>query len=334
MLDEHEPTNTRHPRQRSKPGGYAAAAGLAPLVAAIVVWALNRVLPNVDPDLDLKIYPLVLEATFVAALVFGVAGWLWKGFQPTARSYGPLWTAAICLVCVWDLATTKWALLPMPYFPGPELVLQGLIDDRWILLESAVSSLKLVLSGYVLGVLAGLASGVLMGWFKQARYWGMPMMKVVGPIPATAFVPLAMLAFDDAFLSGIALIGLAVWFPVTMLTISGIANVPSSYFDVARTLGAKPGYLIFRVALPAAMPSVFIGLFMGMGAAFLTLVVAETVGVRSGLGWYFKMQKDYFEYAKVYAALFIMAVFFSGLMTLLFKVRDRVLGWQKGVIRW
>ena len=143
-----------------------------------------------------------------------------------------------------------------------------------------------------------------------------------------------MLLFDNPYYSGAAIIALAVWFPMTMLTSSGIANVPASYFDVARTLGAGRRYLVFRVAVPAAMPNVFIGLFMGMCAAFLTLIVAETVGVRAGLGWYFKMQRDYFEYAKVYAATIIMAVFFSGLMTLLFKVRDRVLGWQRGVIRW
>jgi NitT/TauT family transport system permease protein len=82
------------------------------------------------------------------------------------------------------------------------------------------------------------------------------------------------------------------------------------------------------------MPSIFLGLFMGLGASFLTLIVAETVGVRAGLGWYLKWQQGYVEYAKVYAALVIMAIFFSGLMTLLFAVRDRVLGWQKGVIRW
>ena len=58
---------------------------------------------------------------------------------------------------------------------------------------------------------------------------------------------------------------MAVWFPVTMLTSSGIANVPVSYLDVARTLGAGRRYLIFRVAIPAAMPSIFLGLFMGLG---------------------------------------------------------------------
>ena len=119
-----------------------------------------------------------------------------------------------------------------------------------------------------------------------------------------------------------------------MLTSSGIANVRLSYLDVARTLGAGRLYLIFRVAIPSALPNIFVGLFMGLGASFLTLIVAETVGVKAGLGWYLAWQQGYAEYAKVYAALLIMAVFFSTLMTLLFKVRDRVLKWQKGVIKW
>jgi NitT/TauT family transport system permease protein len=119
-----------------------------------------------------------------------------------------------------------------------------------------------------------------------------------------------------------------------MLTASGIANVRVSYLDVARTLGAGRAYLVFRVAIPAALPSIFIGLFMGLGASFLTLIVAETVGAKAGLGWYIDWAKIWADYAKVYAALAIMAVFFSAIMTVLFKVRDRVLVWQKGVIKW
>src|SRR5436309_3520441 len=135
-------------------------------------------------------------------------------------------------------------------------------------------------------------------------------------------------------LSAAALIALAVWFPVTMLTASGISNTRASYLDVARTLGANQRYLIFRVAIPAALPSIFVGLFMGLGASFLTLVVAESVGVKSGLGWYVSWAQGWAEYGKVYAALIIMAAFFSTIMTLLFKIRDRMLVWQKGVIKW
>jgi NitT/TauT family transport system permease protein len=119
-----------------------------------------------------------------------------------------------------------------------------------------------------------------------------------------------------------------------MLTASGISNTRASYLDVARTLGAGRAYLIFRVAIPAAVPNIFIGLFMGLGASFLTLVVAESVGVKSGLGWYVSWAQGWAEYGKVFAALIIMAGFFSTLMTLLFKIRDRILVWQKGIIKW
>ena len=126
-----------------------------------------------------------------------------------------------------------------------------------------------------------------------------------------------MVLSPSATLSAVGLIALAVWFPVTILTASGISNTRASYFDVARTLGAGRAYLIFHVAIPAAMPSIFIGLFMGLGTSFLTLVVAETVGVKSGLGWYVSWAQGWAEYGKVYAALIIMAAFFSTIMTLL-----------------
>ncbi len=321
----------------------SAVAALAPCAAALVALAVHRFLPDAPAQpsswidgvsLWLRPYPLVLEALLAGSLLVAVLQLVWPRLRATVEHYGPLTAGAIVVTTVWDLSTLKMAWFPMPYFPGPDLVLASMVNDRAILLDSTYRSLRLLLSGYVLGASAGLVSGMLMGWFRRVRYWGMPVLKVLGPIPATAFVPLAMVLFSNAFFAGAALIGLAVWFPVTMLTTSGIVNVPVSYFDVARTLGAGRAYLIFRVALPAALPSVFIGLFMGLGASFLTLIVAETVGVKSGLGWYLKWQQGYAEYANVYAALVIMAVFFSSLMTLLFKLRDWVLGWQKGLIRW
>jgi len=250
------------------------------------------------------------------------------------RHMWPIFTAAILSIGFWDIITSGLRLLPLPYFPGPAAVLRSLISDRALLLDSTWHSLVLLLSGYTLGVIVGLVSGVCIGWSSSVRYWGMPLLKVVGPIPATAWIPLAMVVAPSAIVSAAGLIALAVWFPVTMLTASGISNTRASYLDVARTLGAGRAYLIFRVAIPAAVPNIFIGLFMGLGASFLTLVVAESVGVKSGLGWYVSWAQGWAEYGKVFAALVIMAGFFSSVMTLLFKIRDRMLVWQKGIIKW
>src|SRR5207237_349758 len=209
-----------------------------------------------------------------------------------------------------------------PYFPGPAAVLRSLISDRVLLLDSTWHSLALLLSGYMVGVLVGLISGTCIGWSTPIRYWGMPMLKIVGPIPATAWIPLAMVVSPSAIVSAAGLIALAVWFPVTMLTASGISNTPASYLDVARTLGAGRAYLIFRVAIPAAVPNIFIGLFMGLGASFLTLVFAESIMVKSVLGWYVSWVEGWAEYGKVYAAPIILDAFFLTVRTLPRTIRD------------
>ena len=108
----------------------------------------------------------------------------------------------------------------------------------------------------------------------------------------------------------------------------------AAYYDIARTLGARPSFLILRVAIPAALPSVFVGLFMGLGVSFSVLIVAEMMGVKAGLGWYLQWAQGWAAYSNMYAALLVMALMCSGLITLLFRFRDRLLAWQKGLLTW
>lgn len=303
-----------------------------PVVAGVAL-AVHRWVPDAEPTPLSSHYPTLLMIFGTLGAVAAVLQLVWLGCRQWIASRAPLVAAAVLVVCAWDCVTLKFALLPLPYFPSPEQILSALVADRGPLFEATWRSLLLLSEGYFCGVIAGLISGVLIGWSLPVRYWGMPILKVVGPIPATAWIPLAIVVFPGAG-SAIALIALAVWFPVTMLTSSGVANTRASLLDVARTLGASRWYLVFRVAIPAAMPSIFIGLFMGLGSSFLTLAAAESVGVKTGLGWYVQWARDWAEYGKVYAALLVMAAFFSTIMTVLFKLRDRVLVWQKGVIKW
>jgi NitT/TauT family transport system permease protein len=321
-------------RARLAKSARAALIVLAPPAAALLALAIHRFVPSQQSALPTRVYPLLLQVLLGASLVLAVVYAVVPPLRPWIRPNAPLLAGGFVWLGMWDLMTLKLNLMPLPYFPGPDVVFQGMLDDRIILLDSTYHSLKLLLTGYFAGVVAGVISGVLIGWFRIVRYWGMPAIKLIGPVPATALIPLAMVLFANAFFSGAALIAWSVWFPVTMLTASGIASVPVSYLDVAETLGARPSYLIFRVAIPSALPTIFVGVFMGLLVSFLTLCVAETVGVKNGLGYYVKWQQGYAEYGKVFGALVIMGVFFSSLLTLLFKVRDWVLVWQKGVIQW
>ena len=307
-----------------------AALPLATLIALGVHLAFGKNEPAVNP----RSYTNFLLGVFALALIGVILQLFWVGLRRWMSHNCPLFAGGILILTLWEYATSGLRLLPLPYFPSPAGVLHALLFDWKLLLESTWASLLVLLSGYALGVAVSLVTGVCIGWYPIARYWGMPLLKIIGPIPATAWVPLAMVLSPSGGASAIGLVALAVWFPVSMLTISGIANTRASYLDVARTLGANQWFLIFRVAIPAAMPSIFIGLFMGLGTSFLTLIVAETVGVKSGLGWYLQWAQGWAEYTKVYAALAIMAVFFSTIMTILFKLRDRVLVWQKGTIKW
>jgi NitT/TauT family transport system permease protein len=307
---------------------------LAVPVGACIALAIHFFVPKKEVVPPTHYYPLVLSVILGLGVLGAVLYPFFAGLRKRMRHMCPILGVATMTAGMWELVTSCLGLLPLPYFPGPEGVFGSMVSDYKLLFDSTWHSLVLLTSGYALGVAIALITGVTIGWFGHARYWGMPLLKIVGPIPATAWIPLAMVLAPSALFSAIGLIALAVWFPVTMLTASGITNTRASYLDVARTLGARQAYLIFRVAIPAALPNIFIGLFMGLGTSFLTLVVAENVGVKSGLGWYVSWAQGWAEYGKVYGALIIMAAFFSTIMTVLFKVRDRVLVWQKGVIKW
>jgi NitT/TauT family transport system permease protein len=253
---------------------------------------------------------------------------------PHLQRLAPWMLALALLVGAWEMVTAKLGFLPMPFFPPPQALLEVIVDDRLRLAEGVLASLRLLAGGYFLGAALGFAVGVAMGWSRAVGYWIHPVLRLVGPLPATAWLPLAFFAFPSSHSASTFLIALATGFPVTVLTWSGVASVNRAYYDVARTLGASQSFLILKVTIPAAMPHVFVGLFMGLGNSFAVLVIAEMLGVKAGLGWYLQWAQGWAAYANMYAALLIMALIFSGLITLLFRVRDRLLAWQKGLVRW
>lgn len=273
---------------------------------------------------------LAMGATQLLAVA---GGW----FVPRLARLGRLapWLVALALaIAAWEIATAKLDLLPLPFFPSPQAFVEVYTDDWRRLGDSLLNSVLLLLRGFAIGAVVGFVIGVALGWSPKVGYWIHPIMRVVGPLPATAWLPLAFFVFPTSGSASTFLIALATAFPLAVLTWSGVAGVQTAYYDVARTLGANSRFLILKVAIPAALPHVFVGLFMGLGSSFAVLVVAEMLGVKSGLGWYLQWAQGWAAYANMYGALLVMALMCSALITLLFRLRDRLLAWQKGLVKW
>jgi len=322
--------------ERSKPS--ARIFWLQGVVAA-VVWFVAALLIVYLPNAT-RLWPMTQGLANLCLIMTGlillavVAGRWSQRVVTRTHTLGPWLIALPILLTIWELLTAKFGVLPVPFFAPPQALLDVYVEDWPRLADSLFHSAILLGSGVAVGALTGFIAGVAIGWSRSIGYWLHPVLRILGPVPSTALLPLCFFLFPSSWSASVFLIALATWFPVTVLTWSGVSSVDKAYYDVARTLGAKQGFLIFKVAIPAALPHVFVGLFMGLGASFSTLVVAEMMGVKSGIGWYLQWAQGWAAYANMYAALLIMALACSGLISALFLIRDRLLAWQEGAMKW
>lgn len=246
----------------------------------------------------------------------------------------PFLAGIILFLNLLNIATEKLALFPVLYFPTLDRVFGTLFEDRALIAKCVGYSSGILISGVLGGLIVGFITGVGVGFSKTLSYWISPLVRILGPIPSTAWIPILLVAFPSARAASAFIIGLSVWFPTVVLTSSGISNVKNSYFEVAATLGSGSYQRILRIGIPAAMPSIFLGLFNGICGSFLALMTAEMIGAKYGIGWYVNWEKEMMAYSNVYAGLIVIAVLFYLIITILFKIRDKVLVWQKGVIKW
>lgn len=142
-----------------------------------------------------------------------------------------------------------------------------------------------------------------------------------------------MVVSTSLFGGAVFIIALGSWFAVTVASMTGISNVDKDFFEAARTLGAKERQLVFRVAIPHAMPSILQGCTQAMSSACTAIMVAEMMGVKAGLGWYMTWAKSWASYDKMFAALFVICFIFTVVTKILDLIKRRVLRWQNGVVK-
>ena len=307
-----------------------------PIAGILLAIIVQTALPDnpLHPAPTKHYYSALLAALLALAAVLFVLSFFSRKFGEKLAHKGAFYFGAAVLVAVINLVTAKLALLPVIFFPSYDNILAVFVEQTPLLLKCIGFSFRLLILGALWGVGAGFVTGVFLGFSKKVYYWINPYIKLIGPIPATAWIPLVLTTFPTPLGASIFIIALAVWFPVQLMTSSGIQNTSKVYFEVGRTLGAGTFFQVFRIAVPAALPNIFQGVFNGICAAFIALMTAEMFGAKYGIGWYISWQKAMMMYSGVYAGLIMIALFCTIIITALFKVRSKFLSWQKGLIKW
>jgi NitT/TauT family transport system permease protein len=172
-------------------------------------------------------------------------------------------------------------------FPTPLQVLAGAkeLADDGTLWEHIGASLFRVGAGFFIAVAFAVPLGLWMGWVKAAYVTLNPLFQMLRPISPIAWIPLAILWFGVGDVSPIFLIFLASVFPMIVQTVSGVHTIERRYLWAAANFGVSRATLFRRVVIPAVLPQIIVGMRIGLGVAWLVVVAAEMIALRSGLGY-------------------------------------------------
>jgi NitT/TauT family transport system permease protein len=172
-------------------------------------------------------------------------------------------------------------------FPTPWAVLTG----TWELLEDGTlwrhigASLMRVGAGFGLAVCVGVPLGLWMGWVRSAYRTLNPLFQILRPISPIAWIPIAILWFGVGDASPIYLIFISSVFPMVVQTTVGVHTIEKRYLRAAENFGVSRQRLFRQVVLPAVLPQIIVGMRIGLGVAWLVVVAAEMIALRSGLGY-------------------------------------------------
>lgn len=195
------------------------------------------------------------------------------------------------LFAFWQFATAnRWTrLIPTPYEVAEymwDFAFGGIYDDAFsaTLHVHLLASMSRVYGGFILAAAAAIPLGLMIGRIAVVRQLLDPFFQLLRPIPVTAWLPLSMIFFGLGPKSAFSLVFLGAFYPILLNTVFGVRSVDPRLFEAASMLGCSGSAMFRKVVLPAALPSIFTGLRLGLGLAWFVIVVGEMTGVPQGLG--------------------------------------------------
>lgn len=200
--------------------------------------------------------------------------------------------------------------VPSYILPSPVEVAASLIEmaGSGQLFDSEVASLFRVTWGFYLAVATAVPMGLMMGRIRVVRDVLNPFIQFLRPISPLAWIPMALMWFGIGDRPAIFLIYLSVFFPMVVFTVSGVAGIKATYLRVAENFGLKGLDLYMKVILPGALPDILVGLRITLGTAWLVIVAAEMIAVKSGLGYLIIDARNSLRMDKVVAGMLVIGL--------------------------
>ncbi|GAA2375048.1 ABC transporter permease [Catellatospora methionotrophica] len=225
-----------------------------------------------------------------------------------------------------------WALAAAGLqFPTPaEVAVQaGRMAADGTLLDDAVASLLRVLTGFVLGSAAAIVVGFLMGWYAVARGLFEPWIQFFRTIPPLAMLPLVLVLLGIDETPKVFVIFLAAFLSCVISTYQGVVSVERTLINAARVLGAGDATVFARVVVPASTPFILVGMRVGLGAAWATLVAAELLAAQEGLGHRMQTAQLYYDLPTIFVGIVSIGVLGLLMDRALLLGGNRLTRWQE-----
>jgi len=242
----------------------------------------------------------------------------------------------LLVILIWQ-GFSSIQLIPSYKLPSPAEIILGFKDllivgvpPGNLLHNHVLFSLYRVALGYVVAALLAIPLGLLMGWSPVLLRMTRSLFEVVRPIPPLAWIPIAILWFGIGIKSAAFIIFLGAFFPILLNTISGVLSIQPILVEAARTLHAEEKDIFLKVLLPGAIPSIFVGMRIGIGIGWMTLVAAEFTGVKEGygLGYMIMTARDIQRPDEILAGMLVIGVIGLLIDIGLRTAESRAVKWQ------
>ncbi len=235
---------------------------------------------------------------------------------------------------VWQLVV-QFKLVNVRNLPAPTKVMETLIykisnrnPDGNTLGTNIVASLQVALSGFFLALVIGIPLGLFMGWFTPVDKFVRPVFELLRPVPPIAWIPVVVVFVGIDLKAKATIIFLSVFVPCVINSYTGIKLTKRTLINVAKTFGAGNFETFVKVGIPSAMPMVFTGVRTALGGAWSTLVAAEMLAAKAGLGYMLQVGRNVARADIVVAGMVAISVLGALMALALGILEKRVLKWK------